>query len=155
MVIYLRSYLLSDRPFFQLSSNEQFEMEDILGLAPDGVYHATGTYDPARCALTTPFHPYSSTSSERFVFCCTFRCISTPCFHRHPALWCPDFPYPKLYYGTRPSNQLFILLNRNYVSFSSKEYIKILLHVSHCTIESLLFNSESFWDGSIVKHPPQ
>ena len=42
-----------------------------LALHPVG-FTVPPTSQPARCALTAPFHPYPWTSSGRFVFCGTF-----------------------------------------------------------------------------------
>ena len=46
------------------------------GLAPGGVCQV-GLSPARRCALTAPFHPYPD-ESRRYVFCCTFRRLSTP-----------------------------------------------------------------------------
>ena len=83
----------------------------LFGLAPDGVYHATsvargavGSYIKGGRARSTrfycswgyalnlarsyppPFHPYSYGTSERYIFCGTFRRITPP--GRYPAS-CP------------------------------------------------------------------
>ena len=72
----------------------------LLGLAPDGVYHAThvtmgavGSY-PA----FSPF-PWSPRGATRwYLFCGTFRSLSItdnlPGVTRRPVLWSPDFPLP-------------------------------------------------------------
>ena len=51
---------------------------------------------PARCALTAPFHPYRLREEVwRFVFCCTFRGLTSPRRYLAPCPRSPDFP-PRL-----------------------------------------------------------
>jgi hypothetical protein len=51
---------------------------------------------PARCALTAPFHPYRLREEVwRFVFCCTFRGLTSPRRYLAPCPGSPDFP-PRL-----------------------------------------------------------
>jgi hypothetical protein len=88
------------------------------GLAPGGVCQASLLPD-CRCALTAPFHPYLSLAVNpafagtaaaetardgRYVFCCTFRRLSTP--GRYPAPCPAEFGLssPARGRGGRPMN---------------------------------------------------
>ena len=75
----------------------------LFGLAPDGVYHRHRLLPAARCALTTPFHPYRATSNK-LSFNKALKALGgllsaalsvgshLPGVTWRPTLWSPDFP---------------------------------------------------------------
>tara|TARA_Y100001954_G_scaffold30625_1_gene28273 strand:- start:1022 stop:1336 length:315 start_codon:yes stop_codon:yes gene_type:complete len=58
----------------------------LFGLAPDGVYIAISSY--LKCGELLP-HLFTLTSKRRFVFCCTFRRLTSP---RSYLASCPKEP---------------------------------------------------------------